>query len=154
MLAKQSSQPFYILCTPKNTTTHNKYFKSMTSESEFPRVQHEEKPSLARSDPASSRCTPQTPPPAEGLRGNAGSPHRRGARPPRCCTPGCLQKAEHLKSPGLIWAWVKIKPPGYGPQVLVFGSIYQGKPFWVPVFDPQPFALPPSDMEPDVWGSL
>ena len=28
-----------------------------------------------------------------------------------------------------IWVWVKIKPPGYGPQVFVFGSIYQGKPF-------------------------
>ena len=24
------------------------------------------------------------------------------------------------------WVWVKIKPPGIGPQVLVFGSIYQG----------------------------
>ena len=37
------------------------------------------------------------------------------------------------------WVWVKIKPPGYGPQVLVFGSIYQGKPFWgYPIFDPLP----------------
>ena len=25
-----------------------------------------------------------------------------------------------------------------GPQVLVHVSIYQGKPFWVPIFDPQP----------------
>ena len=25
-----------------------------------------------------------------------------------------------------------------GPQVLVLGSIYQGKPFWVHMFDPQP----------------
>ena len=24
------------------------------------------------------------------------------------------------------WVWVKIKPPGIGPQVLVLGSIYQG----------------------------
>ena len=24
------------------------------------------------------------------------------------------------------WVWVKIKPPGCGPQVLVLGSIYQG----------------------------
>ena len=28
-----------------------------------------------------------------------------------------------------IWAWVKIEPPGYGPQVLVHASIYQGNPF-------------------------
>ena len=34
------------------------------------------------------------------------------------------------------WVWVKIKPPGIGPQVLVFGSIYQGKPFGAPIFDP------------------
>ena len=39
--------------------------------------------------------------------------------------------------PRVIWACVKIKPPG--PQVLVFGSIYQGNPFWVPIFDPQPY---------------
>ena len=32
--------------------------------------------------------------------------------------------------------WAKLKPPGYGPQVLVF-SICQGKPFWgCPIFDP------------------
>ena len=41
-------------------------------------------------------------------------------------------------SVGKQWVWVKIQPPGYGPQVLVFGSIYQGKPCWVPIFDPQP----------------
>ena len=36
-----------------------------------------------------------------------------------------------------MWLWVKIKPPGIGPQVLVLGSIYQGNPFWwYPVFDP------------------
>ena len=36
------------------------------------------------------------------------------------------------------WAWVKIKPPGNEPQVLVLGSIYQGNPFWgYPVFDPE-----------------
>ena len=34
--------------------------------------------------------------------------------------------------------WVKNKPPGYGPQVLVL-SIYQGKPFWgYPILDPRP----------------
>ena len=38
-----------------------------------------------------------------------------------------------------ILVWVKIRPPGIGPQVLVFGSIYQGNPFWVPIFDPQPY---------------
>ena len=26
----------------------------------------------------------------------------------------------------VIWVWVKIKPPGIGPQVLVMGSIYEG----------------------------
>ena len=35
------------------------------------------------------------------------------------------------------WVWVKIKPPGIGPQVLVLGSIYQAL-FWVQVFEPQP----------------
>ena len=35
--------------------------------------------------------------------------------------------------------WVKIEPPGYGPQVLVAVSTYQGKPFWGhPIFLPQP----------------
>ena len=38
-----------------------------------------------------------------------------------------------------IWVWVNIKPPGYGPQILVHLSIYQGNPFWVPSFDPQPY---------------
>ena len=33
----------------------------------------------------------------------------------------------------LSWVWVKIKPPGIGPQVLVFGST-----FGVPILDPQP----------------
>ena len=38
-----------------------------------------------------------------------------------------------------MWVWVKIKPPGYGPQILVHVSTYQGKPFWgYPIFDPQP----------------
>ena len=32
---------------------------------------------------------------------------------------------------GVIWVWVKIKPLGIGPQVLVHVSICQGKPFWV-----------------------
>ena len=47
----------------------------------------------------------------------------------------CIAGRAHLS----IWVWVKIKPPGIGPQVLVLGSIYQGNPFWVPMFDPQPF---------------
>ena len=37
----------------------------------------------------------------------------------------------------LMWVWIKIKPPGIGPQVLVHGSIYQGKPFWAHIFDPR-----------------
>ena len=28
-----------------------------------------------------------------------------------------------------MWVWVKIKPPGIGPHILVLVSIYQGKPF-------------------------
>ena len=38
-----------------------------------------------------------------------------------------------------MWVWVKIKPPGIGPQVLVHVSTYQGKPFWVHIFDSRPF---------------
>ena len=43
----------------------------------------------------------------------------------------------HLAPGGLIpiWVWVKIRPPGIGPQVLVHVSTYQG-PFGVPIFDP------------------
>ena len=26
------------------------------------------------------------------------------------------------------WVWVKIRPPGIGPQVLVYVTTYQGKP--------------------------
>ena len=33
-----------------------------------------------------------------------------------------------------IWVWVKIKPPGIGPQVLVHASIYQGSILGFPVF--------------------
>ena len=40
----------------------------------------------------------------------------------------------------LNWAWaarVEIMPPGYGPQVLVHVSTYQGKPFWgYHIFEP------------------
>ena len=43
-----------------------------------------------------------------------------------------------LSNGGPKWVWVKIKAPGYGPQVLVHVATYQGKPFWVPIFDPQP----------------
>ena len=39
---------------------------------------------------------------------------------------------------GAKWVWVKIKPPGNGPQVLVLGSIYQGNPFWGYPIEPQP----------------
>ena len=67
---------------------------------------------------------------------------------PRCFGPakhwpGCLcqdtasasQGDQDLAHMGSIWVRAKIKPPGYGPQVLVFGSIYQGKPFWgYPIF--------------------
>ena len=42
------------------------------------------------------------------------------------------------KPEGNIWVWVRMTPPGIGPLVLVMGFIYQGKPFWVPIFDPQP----------------
>ena len=35
-----------------------------------------------------------------------------------------------------------MKPPGIGPQVLVHGSIHQGNPFWVPIFDPHPCSKP------------
>ena len=39
-----------------------------------------------------------------------------------------------------IWVWVKIKAPGYRPQVLVLLSIYQGKPFGgYPIFDHDSF---------------
>ena len=49
------------------------------------------------------------------------------------------------KGPYQIWVWVKIQPPGNGPQVLVFGSIYQVPfhlpgPFSVRIFD-QPFVV-------------
>ena len=37
-----------------------------------------------------------------------------------------------------MWVWVKKRPPGIGPQILLDVSIYQGKPFWAPMFDPQP----------------
>ena len=38
----------------------------------------------------------------------------------------------------MTWLWVKIRPPGIGPQFLV-PSFYQGNPFWgCPIFDPQP----------------
>ena len=46
--------------------------------------------------------------------------------------------------------WVQIQPPGYGPQVLVLGSIYQGKPFWVPISSPE--LVPPFCLL--LWGSF
>ena len=33
----------------------------------------------------------------------------------------------------------KLEPPGSGPQVVALVSICQGKPCWVPIFDPQPW---------------
>ena len=36
--------------------------------------------------------------------------------------------------------WSKFNQQG-GPQVLVHVSIYQGKPFWPRIFDPQPFLV-------------
>ena len=47
-------------------------------------------------------------------------------------------RRETLKYKSVKWVWVKIKPPGHGPQVwsrLLFTRI----PFWVPMFDPQPY---------------
>ena len=39
---------------------------------------------------------------------------------------------------------VKVKPPGYGPQVLLHVSIYQGNPFYIPILDPHPSENRPS----------
>ena len=33
--------------------------------------------------------------------------------------------------------WVKIKPPGYGPQLKLSMLPFTEVPFWVPIFDPQ-----------------
>ena len=53
--------------------------------------------------------------------------------------PCCLELDPHGCFARDAWVWVNMKPPGYGPQVLVLGSINQGKPFWgYPIFDPQP----------------
>ena len=46
----------------------------------------------------------------------------------------------------VIWVWVTMKPPGIGPQVLVHVSIYQGHPFGVPIFDPQPSVYHPAHL--------
>ena len=54
---------------------------------------------------------------------------RDQAEPPGVCLVGIF---------GFIWVWVKIKLPGYGPQVSVHVSIYQGS-FWVPIVDPHPY---------------
>ena len=39
---------------------------------------------------------------------------------------------------GEKWFWVKLKLPGYGPQVLVRVCIYQRNPLKVPILAPQP----------------
>ena len=45
---------------------------------------------------------------------------------------------KHREETGFpIWVWVKIKPPGIGPQGLVLSSICQGS-ILVPIFDPRP----------------
>ena len=49
--------------------------------------------------------------------------------------------SSHQSESGTKWVWVKIKRAGYGRQILVHVSIYQGKPFWAPIFDPQPNLL-------------
>ena len=36
------------------------------------------------------------------------------------------------------WLWVKIKPPGIGPQVLVHVFPFTRASFWAPTSDPQP----------------
>ena len=53
-----------------------------------------------------------------------------GTCPPALPWPRCLVKKNIA-----MWVWVKV-PPGIGPQVLVFGSLYQGNPFRIRVFDP------------------
>ena len=45
---------------------------------------------------------------------------------------GCQNQCYHL--------WVKTKPPEIGPPVLVMVP-FAGVPFWVPIFDPQPFLV-------------
>ena len=46
------------------------------------------------------------------------------------------------------WLWVKVKPPGIGPQVLVVVSICQGNLFCgYPIFDPQLNSL----WNPRIW---
>ena len=46
-------------------------------------------------------------------------------------------RARRQEGQGLSkWVWIKIQPPGIGPQILVMASICV--PFWEPVFDPQP----------------
>ena len=50
----------------------------------------------------------------------------------------CVWKHLRHSSTNSHGKWFKIKPPGYGPQILVHVSIYQGNPFWVPIFDPRP----------------
>ena len=60
------------------------------------------------------------------------------------CTALCidlvyLHHEEEHKASTEVWPWVKIQPPGIGPQVLVQSSTYQGNPFWgYPISDPQP----------------
>ena len=37
-----------------------------------------------------------------------------------------LEANAETERPRGMWVWVKIKPPGIGPQVLVQGSMYHG----------------------------
>ena len=72
------------------------------------------------------------------MRPAAGEPRLRGA-------PKAWGDASPVEPPPFTWVWVKIKPTGNGPQVLVHVSICQGKPFWVPIFDPQPYVTYPGE---------
>ena len=83
-----------------------------------------------------------------GQAGLRTSGSEEGRRSPPCpvsqqgVKPSPLPRETHLsiaKKHGKYRVWVKIKPPGNGPQVLVHFFIYQDDPFWgCPIFDPQP----------------
>ena len=53
-----------------------------------------------------------------------------------CCNRRVIKVSFPLISPSRVtpgkWVWIKIKPPGYGPQVVLHVSTYRsGGPFWV-----------------------
>ena len=51
-----------------------------------------------------------------------------------CPGPGLLEALAAI----LIWEWVKIKPTGDSRFWSMFP--FAKNPFWVPIFDPQPYA--------------